>query len=272
MKEPSTLLGILLAVVSIAIGMVLKGASLTSLLNPAAYLIIFAGTAAALLVSFPMAEIKKFPKLIKIIFGGGQKLLSKIEIIEFFTEWATIVRKEGLLGLENEVTKIDDPFLRNGVELIIDTSDTEFTQDILLEKISAMQERHRKGALIFSQAGTYAPTLGVLGAVVGLIAALGNLSDIDVLGHSIAAAFIATLLGIFSGYILWHPMANKLKLLSKKEVEIRQIMVEGLLSLQEGLNSRQLEHKLTVYLTPSELEKKNEQTSVEVNRGQEKAS
>lgn len=103
----------------------------------------------------------------------------------------------------------------------------------------------------------YAPTLGVLGAVVGLIAALGNLNDVEALGHSIAAAFIATLLGIFTGYVLWHPMSNKLKLISRAEVEIRQIMVEGLLSLQEGITSRQLEHKLNVYLNPEELEKKN---------------
>ena len=145
--------------------------------------------------------------------------------------------------------------------MIIDTTDSDFANDVLLEKISAMQERHRKGALIFSQAGTYAPTLGVLGAVVGLIAALGNLADIEKLGHSIAAAFIATLLGIFTGYVLWHPMSNKLKLISRQEIEVRQIMVEGLLALQEGINSRQLEHKLNVYLTPAELDKKSAQAN-----------
>ncbi|WP_277398122.1 flagellar motor stator protein MotA [Neobacillus citreus] len=274
MKEPSTLIGIVLALVAVGVGMVLKGASITALLNPAAYLIIFVGTAAALFVSFPMSELKKFPKLIKIIFGGGQKVPSKTEIIDSFTKWATLVRKEGLLGLENELTNIEDPFLKQGMELIIDTTDSEFSEDVLLEKVSAIQERHRKGALIFSQAGTYAPTLGVLGAVVGLIAALGNLADVEKLGHSIAAAFIATLLGIFSGYVLWHPMSNKLKLLSKREIEIRHIMVEGLLSLQEGLNSRQLEHKLNVYLTPDELVQKYAHTGTneEVSSGQEKAS
>ncbi|WP_066366922.1 flagellar motor stator protein MotA [Neobacillus fumarioli] len=259
MKEPSSVIGIILALLAVGVGMVLKGASLTALINPAAFLIILGGTAATLFVSFPMSEIKKFPKLIKIIFIGAPKLPSKAEIVEMFSRWAMLARKEGLLGLENELENIEDPFLRDGLELIIDTTDTEFTQDVLLEKISAMQERHRKGALIFSQAGTYAPTLGVLGAVVGLIAALGNLSDYAKLGHSIAAAFVATLLGIFTGYVLWHPMSNKLKLISKKEIEIRQIMVEGLLALQEGMNSRQLEHKLTVYLSPAELKAKNNQ-------------
>ena len=261
MKEPSTLLGIILALVAIGVGMVLKGASLTALVNPAAYLIIIGGTIAAIFISFPLAEIKKFPKLIKIIFGGSKKLPTKLEVIDMFTKWSTLARKEGLLGLESEISTIEDPFLKNGMELIIDTTDSDFANDVLLEKISAMQERHRKGALIFSQAGTYAPTLGVLGAVVGLIAALGNLADIEKLGHSIAAAFIATLLGIFTGYVLWHPMSNKLKLISRQEIEVRQIMVEGLLALQEGINSRQLEHKLNVYLTPAELDKKSAQAN-----------
>ncbi|WP_318507803.1 flagellar motor stator protein MotA [Bacillus sp. T3] len=257
MRDPSTLIGIILALIAIGVGMVLKGASLVALVNPAAYLIIIGGTAAALFVSFPMEEIKKFPVLLKIVFGGSNKIPSKNEIIDIFTGWATISRKEGLLGLESEIDKVDDLFLKQGLELIVDTTDSDFARDVLLEKVSAMQERHRKGALIFSQAGTYAPTLGVLGAVVGLIAALGNLNDIEMLGHSIAAAFIATLLGIFTGYVLWHPMSNKLKLISKKEIEIRHIMVEGLLSIQEGITSRQLEHKLNVYLNPNELEKKN---------------
>ncbi|HJV45608.1 MAG TPA: flagellar motor stator protein MotA [Bacillota bacterium] len=256
MKEPSTIIGIVLALLSIGVGMILKGASLAALVNPAAYLIIFGGTTASIFVAFPMEDVKKVPKLLKIALGGGKPLPKKLEIIEKFIGWATIARKEGLLGLENELASVEDAFLKSGLELIVDSTDSEFAQDVLLEKLAAMQERHRKGALIFSQAGAYAPTLGVLGAVVGLIAALGNLSDTEKLGHSIAAAFVATLLGIFTGYVLWHPISNKLKLISKQELGIRQIMVEGLLSLQEGINSRQLEHKLNVYLTPEELEKK----------------
>ena len=115
-----------------------------------------------------------------------------------------------------------------------------------------MQERHRAGALIFSQSGMYAPTLGVLGAVIGLIAALGNLSDIDQLGHSIAAAFIATLLGIFTGYVLWHPFANKLKQLSNQEVEFKRMVLEGALALQEGASSIAMEARLQSFIPLSE--------------------
>src|SRR5690606_27450409 len=134
----------------------------------------------------------------------------------------------------------------------IDGNDHDFVKDVLLEDIDATQNRHRLGARIFSQAGTYAPTLGVLGAVLGLIAALGNLEDLDILGQSIAAAFVATLLGIFSGYVLWHPIANKLQRYSRNEMEIRLMMVEGLLSIQSGVSTLAIEQKLAVFLPPHE--------------------
>lgn len=198
-----------------------------------------------------MAEIKRIPKLFKVIFTE-QKLLDRKELIGTFTEWASITRREGLLALESKVEEIDDPFMRGGMRMIIDGNDQEFVRDVLMEDINATEDRHRSGALIFSQAGMYAPTLGVLGAVVGLIAALVGLSDMEKLSHAIAAAFIATLLGIFTGYVLWHPMSNKLKRLSKKEVELKLMMVEGLLSIQSGISTIAISQKLTIFLTPTE--------------------
>lgn len=213
----STIIGLVLGIVSLVVGMILKGAPVVNLVNnPAAYMIIFVGTAASIFMAFPMAEIKRIPKLFKVIFTE-QKLLDRKELIGTFTEWASITRREGLLALESKVEEIDDPFMRGGMRMIIDGNDQEFVRDVLMEDINATEDRHRSGALIFSQAGMYAPTLGVLGAVVGLIAALADLSDMEKLSHAIAAAFIATLLGIFTGYVLWHPMSNKLKRLSKKK-------------------------------------------------------
>ncbi|MDF2718390.1 MAG: flagellar motor protein MotA, partial [Paenibacillus sp.] len=191
------------------------------------------------------------PKLFVILFKQ-QQLVSKKELIQLFIEWVTITRREGLLALESKVEEIDDMFLRNGMRMIIDGNDQEFIHDVLMEEISAMEERHRSGALIFTQAGTYAPTLGVLGAVVGLIAALSNLNQVEALGHLISAAFVATLLGIFTGYVLWHPFANKLKQISKKEIELKMMMVEGLLSIQSGISAIAIEQKLSVFLAPSE--------------------
>lgn len=249
--EKSTYTGIILGVVAIITGLLLKGASLSILFNPAAIMIIFVGTAASLLVGFPLSELKKFPTLIKILFKK-QELMSKREVIKIFTEFATISRREGLLALENKIEDINDPFLKNGIRMIIDGNDHEFVKDVLLEDISATQERHKLGAKIFSQAGTYAPTLGVLGAVLGLVSALGNMDDIATLGHSIAAAFVATLYGIFTGYVLWHPMCNKLQRLSSNEIELRLMMVEGLLSIQSGVSTLAIEQKLSVFLPPKD--------------------
>ncbi|KYG92919.1 flagellar motor stator protein MotA [Paenibacillus sp. S33] len=248
----STIIGLVLGIVSLVVGMILKGAPVVNLVNnPAAYMIIFVGTAASIFMAFPMAEIKRIPKLFKVIFTE-QKLLDRKELIGTFTEWASITRREGLLALESKVEEIDDPFMRGGMRMIIDGNDQEFVRDVLMEDINATEDRHRSGALIFSQAGMYAPTLGVLGAVVGLIAALADLSDMEKLSHAIAAAFIATLLGIFTGYVLWHPMSNKLKRLSKKEVELKLMMVEGLLSIQSGISTIAISQKLTIFLTPTE--------------------
>ncbi|WP_018888116.1 flagellar motor stator protein MotA [Paenibacillus massiliensis] len=248
----STIIGLVLGLVSLVVGMILKGAPVVNLVNnPAAYMIIFVGTAASVFMAFPMSDMKRVPKLFKILFTE-QKLPDRKELISTFMEWASITRREGLLALEAKVEEIDDAFLRGGMRMIIDGNDQEFVRDVLMEDINATEDRHRSGALMFSQAGMYAPTLGVLGAVVGLIAALADLSDMEKLSHAIAAAFIATLLGIFTGYVLWHPMSNKLKRLSKKEVEVKLMMVEGLLSIQSGVSTIAISQKLTVFLTPTE--------------------
>ncbi|WP_159886576.1 flagellar motor stator protein MotA [Paenibacillus puerhi] len=255
--EKSTFIGIILAFVAVIVGMILKGANPVALANPAAIMIIIVGTAATLFIGFSLEELKLFPKLIKIVFSE-QKAIPKMDLINMFTDWVSITRREGLLAMESKVEEIQDPFLRNGMRMIIDGNDQDFVHDVLMEDIHAMQERHRSGAQIFTQAGTYAPTLGVLGAVVGLIAALSNLNEVEALGHLISAAFVATLLGIFTGYVLWHPIANKLKQKSKKEVEIRLMMVEGLLSIQSGISSTAVKQKLMVFVPTSQRDEKKD--------------
>lgn len=254
--EISTIIGLILGLVSVLVGMVLKDAPISSLANPAAYVIILGGTAATLFIGFPLAELKKIPKLLKMTFVK-QKLIDRRDLISLFMEWASITRREGLLALEGKVDEIDDAFLRGGMRMIIDGNDQDFVRDVLMEDIHETEERHRAGAQIFSQAGMYAPSLGVLGAVIGLIAALNQMDDMTQLAHAIAAAFIATMLGIFTGYVICHPVANKLKRLSKREVELRLMMVEGLLSIQSGVSTIAISQKLSVFLTPSEREEMN---------------
>ncbi|OZI12895.1 flagellar motor protein MotA [Bacillaceae bacterium SAS-127] len=261
--DKSSIIGVILAAIAIGVGMVFKGVSPVVLLNPAALLIIILGTIASVVIAFPGSELKKVPKLFGILFKE-QKMMTPQEVITLFTGWAELARKEGLLALESKTNEIEEPFLKNGLSLAIDGQTADYIRDVLNEELSAMEDRHQVGAGIFTQAGTYAPTLGVLGAVIGLIAALSDMSDTDALGHAISAAFVATLMGIFTGYVLWHPFANKLKRKSKQEVKVKEMMIEGVLSILEGEAPRVLEQKLASYL-PTDEKKKLLEEGVEAN-------
>ncbi|AFQ57298.1 flagellar motor stator protein MotA [Bacillus subtilis] len=245
--DKTSLIGIILAFVALSVGMVLKGVSFSALANPAAILIIIAGTISAVVIAFPTKEIKKVPTLFRVLFKENKQLTIE-ELIPMFSEWAQLARREGLLALEASIEDVDDAFLKNGLSMAVDGQSAEFIRDIMTEEVEAMEDRHQAGAAIFTQAGTYAPTLGVLGAVIGLIAALSHMDNTDELGHAISAAFVATLLGIFTGYVLWHPFANKLKRKSKQEVKLREVMIEGVLSVLEGQAPKVIEQKLLMYL------------------------
>lgn len=249
--DKTSYIGIALGVASVLIGMVFKGTSLSVLVNPAALLIIFAGTAAAILIAFPFNEVKRIPSLFKVLFTE-KKQVSQDELVKQFVEYATISRREGMLALESKVDEIHDPFFKQAVRMMIDGQEPEFIRHTLNERIDAMQDRHSSGASIFTQAGTYSPSLGVLGAVLGLIAALGNLDDTEALGHSIAAAFVATLFGIFCGYVLFHPFANKLKRKSRAEVLHNHMIVEGTIAILNGSSPRAIEEYLSVYMGEKE--------------------
>ena len=251
--EKSTVIGLVGGIISVFVGMILKGAPLTALNNPAAFLIIIGGTVACIFNAFTMEQISKVPTLFKLLIKGNEEQ-SKGDLVKTFVELSQLARREGILALESRVEDIQDPFFRNGLSMVIDGMDPEFVGDVLDAELTIMEQRHAEMRSIFSQAGTYAPTLGVLGAVVGLIAALGNLNDIDKLGHSIAAAFVATILGIFTGYVLWLPFANKLKIKSENEVSHKRMIMEGILSLQAGDSPTQIESKLMIYIPQGERE------------------
>ena len=227
----STVLGIIVGLATLIGGIVLKGSSLSALANPAALVIIFVGTFAALLNAFPMSTIAKLPTYFGLIFGSS-KQPEEMELAKEFITLAQAARRDGILSLER--MEFNEPFIKLGASMLVDGVDPEILEDVMEQHLEAMEDRHKVGAQVFAQAGMYAPTLGVMGAVIGLVAALGNLNDIEKLGHSIAAAFIATLFGIFSGYVLWHPFSNKLKQMSAKEVEIKRMIISGIKAIQNG--------------------------------------
>lgn len=247
----AAILGIVLGVLAVVVGMIAKGASPTVLLNPAAIIIILVGTVAAILNAFPMRELKRIPGLFKVLFQD-KRPYEPGELIELMVEMASQARREGLLSLEVQIAELKDPFIKKGLQLVIDGQDEEFVRGFLETELETIGERHAAGALVFSQAGSYAPTLGVLGAVIGLIGALGHMEDTNALGKAIAAAFVATLYGIFTGYVLWHPFANKLKRKSHEEIFLRTMIMEGILSIQQGSNPITIKEKMLVFLPPHE--------------------
>jgi chemotaxis protein MotA len=248
----STHLGIIFSIIAIPIGMMVKGAPITALLNPAAALIIFVGTLASLAMAFPMHEFKRLSGAVKLAFAKYTPP-NNIDTIILILEWAQIARREGLLNLESQANKEGlHPFLKQGLNLIIDGTDKEIVEGILETDIEAMKERHKINQTLMAQGGSYAPTLGVLGAVIGLVAALGNMNDIAALGHAIAAAFIATMFGIFTGYVICNPWANKMKRMTALEVESKHIMLTGIMGLAEGANPNALRAKLEAYLDSHE--------------------
>ena len=249
--EKSTLFGMVGGVLSVGVGMYLKGADPHALINPAAFLIIIAGTSCAVANAIPTSQLKAFPKLVKKVFGG-QKLMPKQEVLDLFVELSKTVKRDGTMAIEKKANEVSDPFLRSTLGMVADGFNADFIAEVVEADIKNMETRHHGGSLIFSQGGMYAPTLGVLGAVIGLIAALGNLTDIEKLGHSIAAAFIATMLGIFTGYVICHPFATKLKQLSEEEATLKKMILEGALALQSGASSMAMEAKLQAFIPTSQ--------------------
>jgi chemotaxis protein MotA len=166
--------------------------------------------------------------------------------------YAEMARKEGLLTLEEMIANVKNEFLKKGIQLIVDGTDPALVRDILEIETEYMEERHKIGIEIFKQAGGYAPTMGIIGTVLGLISALGNLKDTAGIGPRISIAFIATFYGVFSANVLWLPLAKKLQISTQEEISARQIIIEGILSIQAGEHPRVIGEKLISFLPPAQ--------------------
>ena len=202
------IIGVLGGFTIVVTGLLMIGSSVAMLLNTEAIMIIIFGTIMAVMNSYPKKEFKKIPKLFGVLFSD-KSAKNPAEIVKQIVDMSQATRKEGLLSLESTIQNLDDKFMKKGFEMVVDGLDPDLIREVLEIEIESLEERHRVGASIFATAGGSAPTLGVLGAVIGLIGALGNLSDIEKLGESISKAFVATVYGIFTGYVLWHPFSNR---------------------------------------------------------------
>lgn len=240
-----TLLGISLIVISI-----LTKGSITAFLSLSSALIVVGGVIAATLINYPISRIISVLKVVKIAYKGDS--LQPLRVIKELVRMAEKARKEGLLALENETDEVTDPFMKKGIQLIVDGTDPELARNILETEIAMMEERHRIGAEIFDSMGASAPAFGMIGTLIGLIIMLKNLNDPDTLGPGMAVALITTFYGTLLANLLFIPIAGKLKLRSSEEILNREIVVEGILSIQAGENPRIVGEKMKAYLHPLE--------------------
>jgi chemotaxis protein MotA len=244
----TTVIGLVLGLGGLLGGFMGEGGDIASLLSLTAALIVFLGTFGAVVVATPMEQIKELPKVLKIAFTYKAK--DPMETINELVGLATTARREGILALEEKIETYDDEFFKNGIRLVVDGVDPDLVRSILETELSFIEARHEKGTQPFEQAGGFAPTMGIIGTVMGLVHVLGNLSNVDTLGPQIATAFIATLYGVASANVIYLPIATKLKNRTKQEVLIRELMIEGILSIQAGENPNILGQKLKAFLAP----------------------
>lgn len=253
MLELSTIIGLVLAFGAMGLAHMMENgmspASLLGLIAPTAFLIVIGGTAGALFVSFPLDELKSLPVLIRATFFKNS--LDVGELVSKLVKFAEKARREGLLALEAEVASAGDPFLQKGIQLVADGLDQETIKDMLETELDFVASRHAACASILDAAGGFAPTMGVLGTVMGLVTVLGNLSDPQSLGPAIAVAFLATLYGVGSANVIFLPMGQKLKRKSEEEMLMREVMIAGIISIQAGDNPQIVEEKLKAYLSPA---------------------
>jgi len=241
-----SLAGLALAVVAILGGQLLEGGNLGSLVQLAAFLIVIGGTLAAVMVQSPMSVFLEGVRLAKWVVVPPA--FDADRIIAQVGQWASEARRDGMLALENQLPGVDDPYTRNGLQMLVDGFEPERIREALEVETVAWEERHRAAAKVWEAAGGYAPTVGILGAVLGLIHVMENLSDPNKLGGGIAVAFVATVYGVGSANLLFLPIAQKLKTLIARQVRRREIVADGLLGIANGENPKVIEGRLQGYL------------------------
>lgn len=237
-----SVIGVPLAFVVLIVGSILKGSGVAALWGPAAFVIVIMGTISSILVQTPLATFKHAMKMAKWVFKPPM-IDSKV-MIQRMVDWSNAARKQGLLALEASVESETDPFIKKGLQLLVDGSEPDMIRNVLEVELTTKEHFDLQGAKVFEGMGIYAPTLGIIGAVMGLMAVMANLADPSKLGHGIAAAFVATIYGIGAANLFLLPMASKLKSVVADQTRMREMIVEGLISISRGENPRNIEAKL----------------------------
>lgn len=250
----SALVGISLALVGIGLGLYLDGGKISQMLQPTAALIVFGGTLGAVIVQFPSAVVIQSFKQLGAVFLGEEDRAAKL--LEDLVRYAVKARRHGLVSLDGDLEAIDDLFLKKTLTLAVDGARSSELREVMETEMDVESDREDLLPKVFEAAGGFAPTIGILGAVIGLIQVMQRLENINEVGRGIAVAFVATLYGVGIANLVLLPCAGRIKILMHRNQVLREMMLEGVLAILENRNPKALEAKLSVYLTTSVSTKK----------------
>ncbi|HLP98511.1 MAG TPA: flagellar motor protein [Sideroxyarcus sp.] len=241
-----SLFGIVVALVGILGGQLLEGGSASVLLQLAAFLIVFGGTIGAVMLQHPLAVF-----MTGVRMGGWVFVTPVIDMQKLsyqITAWGSVARKDGILALEAQLKNIEDPFVRKGLQLLVDGNSAEKIREIMDIELHTWETLRWQSARVWESAAGYAPTIGILGAVLGLVHVMQSLADPSKLGAGIAVAFIATIYGVGSANLLFLPIAGKLKIIIQEQVNMRDMLIDGLCMIANAENPHFIENKLRGYI------------------------
>jgi chemotaxis protein MotA len=241
-----SLIGVALALGGLLAGQMLEGGKLGSLIQPAAFIIVVVGTMGAVLLQSGWPTFVRGIKMVSRVFIPQED--DYPALMHQITNWSTIARREGLLSLERVIKDVSDPFIAHGLRLIVDGVDPHKLRGVLDMEIGAYETRERLAVKIWESAGGYAPTIGILGAVLGLIHVMENLSDPSRLGSGIAVAFVATIYGVGFANLVFLPIASKLKALVARDIFKREMLADAFSGIASGDNPRLIEERMNIYL------------------------
>lgn len=244
----STVVGLVLAFLLVAAAIVIGGSPFAFIDYPS-ILIVIGGTFGVTLVNFPLPTVLGLPKILKNAFFTKQS--SALDTVSTLVSFAERARREGILALEGSMDEIDDEFIRSGLRLAVDGVEPELIKDILQTELAFIEDRHRNGQAVLSYMGSASPAMGMIGTLVGLVSMLQNLSDPASIGPSMAVALLTTMYGAIMANLAFIPLAGKLKARSQEEILLKEVAIEGVMSIQSGDNPRILEQKLLAFLAPS---------------------
>lgn len=238
-------IGLLLAIGAILGGLILEGGKLSDIAQYTAAIIVVGGTVGATMLNSPLGTFLSAIKRCVHVFL--ERVESPETVIEAIIEYATKARKQGIVSLEQEAAQIEDPFLRKALTLAVDGTDLQELRKMMELEIEMIEHRATAESKVFEQAGGYAPTVGIIGAVMGLIQVMKNLANIDEVGHGIAVAFVATVYGVGLANLFFLPIAGKIKARVHEEIRLKELIVEGVSGIVEGLNPKLIRMKLEAY-------------------------